>query len=342
MTKNILVVGCGFTGAVIARELAEAGHVIRVIDIRDHIGGNAYDYVNELGIRVHKYGPHLFHTKHKDIYDYLGKFTKWVPYQHKVKALLTDGRFVTLPVNRQTKAIVGAENVLDIFFRPYTLKMWGISLEELDPDIANRVPIRDDDNELYFPNDEYQALPNAGYTELIGSILNHPNITVRCPSPFHKSMEADFDHVFNSMPIDVYYDYAFGKLEYRSIKFHTVNVPYPSALPAVTVNFTHDGPYTRVTEWQKLPSHGSHPYMSTLTYEEPCDPDENYGERYYPVKDLDGKNRAAYLAYRDIPNDKVTFVGRCGLFQYLDMAPAVSIALNVAKKFIKENDSNTI
>lgn len=335
--KNILVVGCGFTGAVIARELAEAGHSVRVIDIRDHIAGNAYDSTNEIGLRVHRYGPHLFHTKHKDIWDYLGKFTEWVPYLHEVKALLEDGRYATLPVNRETKEMVGAENVLDIFFKPYTLKMWGIPLEELDPSIMNRVPIRDDDNTLYFPNDPYQGLPKDGYTELIRKMLDHPGITVRFPSPFHRSMEDEFDHVFNSMPIDVYYDYKFGKLEYRSVKFHTVNVPLPAVLPSATVNFTHDGPYTRVTEWQKLPAHGKNPFMSTVTYEEPCDPKDNDGERYYPVKDLDGKNREAYLAYRDIPNDKVTFVGRCGLFVYTDMDGAVSMALAIARKFIKNN-----
>ena len=173
-----LIVGAGFSGAVIARELAEAGHSVRVIEKRNHVAGNAYDYTNEHGIRVHEYGPHLFHTNNKEVYDYLGKFTEWVPYHHKVKALLEDGRYATLPVNRETKAMVGEENVLDIFFRPYTKKMWGMELDELNPEIINRVPIRDDDNDLYFPNDAYQAMPKDGYTAMVQSMLAHANIQV--------------------------------------------------------------------------------------------------------------------------------------------------------------------
>jgi UDP-galactopyranose mutase len=129
---KILVVGAGFAGAVIARECAEAGHVITVIDQRDHIAGNAYDYTDDNGIRIHKYGPHLFHTNNKSVIDWMSKFTEWTEYQHKVKAQLDDGRYVTLPVNKETKEIVGEENVLDIFFRPYTYKMWGKTLDELN------------------------------------------------------------------------------------------------------------------------------------------------------------------------------------------------------------------
>jgi len=128
-----LVVGAGFSGAVIARELAIAGHKVKVIEVRDHVAGNAYDYTNEKGIRVHKYGPHLFHTNNKSVYDYLGNFTEWVPYQHKVKALLEDGHFVTLPVNRQTKDLVGEDNVIDIFFRPYSKKNVGNGIRGVKP-----------------------------------------------------------------------------------------------------------------------------------------------------------------------------------------------------------------
>ena len=135
-----LVVGAGFSGAVVARELAEAGCAVEIIETRNHVAGNAYDYINSHCIRVHKYGPHLFHTNNKKVYDYLGRFTEWVPYKHKVKALLGDGRFVTLPVNRQTRDIVGDDNIIDVFFRPYTKKMWGMEIEELNPDIVSRMP----------------------------------------------------------------------------------------------------------------------------------------------------------------------------------------------------------
>ena len=156
--KNILVIGSGFAGSGISRELAEACLDIKIIDKSNHIGGNAYDYLDENGILIHKYGPHIFHTNNKRVFDYLSKYTEWIEYKHKVKAKLRDGSYVTFPVNKETKKIVGENNILDIFFRPYTRKMWGMDLEDLNPDIAKRIPIRDDDNEYYFPDDKYQYL----------------------------------------------------------------------------------------------------------------------------------------------------------------------------------------
>lgn len=332
---RILVVGAGFSGAVVARECAVAGHLVKVIDKRNHIGGNAYDYIDENGIRIHKYGPHLFHTNNEKVVQWLSQFTEWVPYQHKVKAQLNDGTYVTLPVNKSTKETVGEENVLDIFFRPYTKKMWGKSLDELDPSIINRVPIRDDDNELYFPNDEYQMMPKNGYTEIFKNILNHSNIEVECNVEFHQSMEKEYDYVFNSMPIDMYYNYDYGKLPYRSIKFHNVVLQQPRALPTATVNFTHDGPYTRVTEWKNIPAHGKNDYTTVLTYEEPCDYKDNNYERYYPVKDVEGTNKKTYKKYKERVNeDKMTFIGRCGMYVYVDMHQAISSALATSRRFL--------
>tara|TARA_B110000971_G_scaffold203782_1_gene224596 strand:+ start:3809 stop:4810 length:1002 start_codon:yes stop_codon:yes gene_type:complete len=330
-----LIVGAGFSGAVIARELAEAGHNVRVIEKRNHVAGNAYDYTNEHGIRVHEYGPHLFHTNNKEVYDYLGKFTEWVPYHHKVKALLEDGRYATLPVNRETKAMVGEENVLDIFFRPYTKKMWGMELDELNPEIINRVPIRDDDNDLYFPNDAYQAMPKDGYTAMVQSMLAHANIQVMLETSYDKEDNWMYDRVFNSMPIDQYFDFKHGNLPYRSIRFETVTVPIPRALPSATLNFTHDGPQTRVTEWKNIPCHGDNKYSTTLTFETPCDYADNNFERYYPVKDADGVNRALYQKYKNEQPGNVTFIGRCGLYAYLDMDMAVNSALAAVRRFLK-------
>lgn len=335
---KILVVGAGFSGAVIARELAEAGHNVTVIDKRGHIAGNAFDFENDYGIRVHKYGPHLFHTNNETVFDYLSKFTTWIPYEHKVKAMLADGRYVTLPVNKETAEIVGKENIVDIFIRPYTKKMWGMSIEELDPEILQRVPVRDDLNDKYFPNDQFQFMPENGYTELIRKMLHHENISVLLGKPFSKKLEDEFDHIFNSMPIDEYYDFCYGELPYRSIKFHTVDLPAPKLLPTTTVNFTHNGPYTRVTEWKNIPGHGTNDQMTTLTYEEPCDYLDNNKERYYPVKDASGKNREIYKKYEGILNEKTTFIGRCGLYAYLDMHMAVSAAYSIAKHFLKEQN----
>ena len=339
---SILVVGAGFSGAVIARELAEAGKRVDVIDARHHVGGNAFDYINAWGIRVHKYGPHLFHTKHKDIWDWVSKYTAWLSYQHRVKALLSDGHFVTLPPNRETRRILGSDKaVIDTLFRPYSRKMWGMELEEMDPSIVARIPLRDDDNELYFPNDPFQGMPAEGYTAIFQKILDHPNISVRLNTQFQPGMEKVYEHVFNSAAIDLHYGYIFGDLPYRSIKFRHYNIPTnsyaPCLNPAPVINFTDDGPVTRVTEWKQIPGHGSNDYLTTLTEETPCDYRDNDRERYYPVKDVSGKNQKAYLKYlahskRESPN--MTFIGRCGLYQYLDMDQAIATALNIVKKYL--------
>ena len=338
--QNILVVGAGFSGAIISRELAEAGHKVTIIDERNHIGGNAYDYVNQHGIRVHKYGPHLFHTNNERVFTYISKFTDWVEYKHKVKAQLSDGRYVTLPINRETKDAVGEDKVIDIFIRPYTKKMWAMDIEELSPDIINRIPIRDDENEYYFPDDKFQAIPKDGYTKIFENLLDHPNINIRLETKFDKSLIHNYDHIFNSMPIDVYYDFVFGELPYRSIKFHTVHIPSPKVLPLTQVNFTHNGPYTRITEWKNIPCHGENDQMTTLTYEEPCDYKDNNMERYYPVKDIEGKNRDIYKNYATFNKNsdpKMTFIGRCGLYVYIDMHQAISSALATARGYLKDS-----
>lgn len=329
-TRSILVVGAGFSGAVVARELADRGLQVEVIDQKDHVAGHAYDYTNHLGIRVHKFGPHLFHTSNQKVVDWLSRFTEWIPYQHKVKAMLADGRLVTLPVNAETQQIVGEENVLDVFFRPYTRKMWGKELEELDPSIINRVPIRNDLNDLYFPNDSFQALPRNGYTRLMENILDHPNIRVTLNTKYEHSDSNGFSHTYNSMPIDEYFDFRYGDLPYRSIKFHTLDIAAPRCYPVPSINFTHDGPHTRLTEWKNLPGHGEHPHMTTLTFEEPCDYKDNDMQRYYPVKDISGENVALYKRYRAETPEHMTFIGRCGMYVYIDMHQAVSSALATA------------
>lgn len=335
--SKILVVGAGFSGAVIARTLADAGHFVTVIDKRDHIGGNCYDYENEHGIRIHKYGPHIFHTNNLDVVNWVSRFGEWVYYEHKVKAILKDGRYVTLPVNKETKEIVGEENIIDTFIRPYTKKMWGKEIEELDPSILSRVPVRDDMNELYFPNDRYQIMPKHGYTSIFESIFDHDDIDVQLGVEYDKESNTEYDFIFNSMPIDQYFDYVHGELPYRSIKFHHVDIPSPSLLPVPCVNFTHTGPYTRMTEWKNFPEHGVNDSMTSITYEEPCDYKENNFERYYPVKDLGGENRDIYKKYREMTPPNMEFIGRCGMYVYVDMHQAIASSLASAKEFLKRD-----
>lgn len=332
--QQILIVGAGFSGATVSRLLAESGYLVTVIDQRNHIAGNAYDKVNDLGVRVHHYGPHIFHTSNEKVFEFLSRFTSWIPYQHKVKAMLASGELVTLPANLETAAKVGPENILDTFYRPYTRKMWGVDIEQLDPEIINRVPVRQDMNELYFPSDTFQYLPEQGYSVLIGRMLDHPNITVQLSTKYCKLMDDNFNHVFNSMSIDEYFEYDLGVLPYRSIKFHTFTIPVPKLFPVSTVNFTHSDRYTRVTEWKNFPNHGCHPSCTTITIEEPCDFVDNHLERYYPIKDVSGENRSLYKMYKERVPANHTFIGRCGLYAYLDMDQAVSSALHTANNFL--------
>ena len=336
---TVLIVGAGFSGAVLARQLVDndPNIYIDLIDERDHVGGNAYDYTNKHGIRIHKYGPHLFHTNNERVWNWISSYGEWVEYKHKVKALLNDGRYVTLPVNRETKEIVGEENVIKTFFAPYTYKMWGKTIEELDPGIMKRVPIRDDDNELYFPNDKFQFLPKDGYTAVFDEILSHKRISVSLSTSFENQMEsAGYAHIFNAMPIDEYFNYKHGELPYRSIKFHNVDLPLKKVLPSPVVNFTHDGPYTRITEWKNMAAHGENNQWTSLTYEEPCDYRDNNMERYYPVKDIAGDNKRTYKKYKEMVNPNMTFIGRCGMYAYIDMHQAINSSLQTATKYLGE------
>lgn len=331
--KKILIVGCGLSGSIIARQLAEKDYLVTIIDKRDHIAGNMFDYTKE-NILIHKYGPHIWHTNNEVAHNYMGQFTNWIEYNHKVKAILEDGTYVTLPVNKETKKIVGEENIIDIFFRPYTKKMWNKDIEELNPEILKRVPIRDDMNELYFPDDKYQAMPDKGYTELFTKLLDHDNIQIVLDMEY-SDIDKEFYHTFNSMPIDEYFDFEHGMLPYRAIKFHDVLLPSPNILPTACVNYTNTTPYTRMTEWKMFPNSPKSDY-TIITYEEPCDFKET-NERYYPVKDSEGENNKLYRKYKAQIPSNMTFIGRCGLYKYLDMDDITALSLQQADKFLSLN-----
>ena len=337
--KPTLVIGAGLTGCTIARMLADAGKQVLLIDQRDHLAGNAYDFKNEHGIVQHAYGPHIFHTSNEVVVDFLSRFTEWVPYQHKVKAMLSDGRLVTLPVNRETAEVVGRENIIETFFRPYSEKMWGMPLEQISPEILNRVKVREDDNELYFPDDTFQKMPAEGYTRMVERMVDEERIEVRLSTADSEVDFAAFEHVFHSGPIDVYFGFRFGPLPYRSIRFKTVHVPVPRLFSTPIINFTHRGPHTRVAEWKNFPLHGDHPELTTLTFETPCDYKENNDERYYPVKDAEGVYRAQYKRYQALAAEEcphITFCGRLGNYAYLDMHQAINSAMKLAEKHLAD------
>jgi UDP-galactopyranose mutase len=363
MKERILIVGAGFAGATYARELAEAGYAVDVIDRRTHIGGNAYDSVAESGVRVHRYGPHLFHTNNAQVVNWLMRFGTFSPYEHRVLAALPDGRRVPLPINRRTLNEVfgvrlsseaeardfvkrqadpianprnAAEYLLsqigrtltDLFFRPYTTKMWALDLEDLSIAVVKRIPLRTDDEDRYFPNDRYQLLPRDGYTRVFEAILDHPKIYVSLDRAFDRSMLVEYAHCFNSMAIDEYFDNAFGPLPYRSIRFHHRDVPLTYGKgAAATINYTDGGRFTRETDWSRSPNHlVQERDRKTVTQEEPCDYSDNALERFYPVKTSDQRFDATYARYKALAGEekRMTFIGRCGTYQYLDMHQVIS------------------
>jgi UDP-galactopyranose mutase len=372
--RKALIVGAGFGGAVYARELADAGFAVEVIDKREHIGGNCFDYVTDAGVRVHKYGPHLFHTSNRQVVDWLSQFTEWLPYEHRVVACLPDDRLVPMPVNLDTvNAVFGTDlqdadevaaylagrtilrdkiasaedhlfakigpELTDLFFRPYTKKMWGFDLSEMDAGVVRRLEIRTDRENRYFPNDSFQAMPAKGYTHLFERLFDHENIRMRLGTEFSHDMLPRYDVCFNSMPIDEFFDYKFGHLPYRSIRFHVKEVDADAASSHATINYTDLGSYTRETWWHNIPGHRQSDTGKVIrTIEEPCDYKDNAFERYYPVKTSDGRYDKIYEQYQALAksNDRVLFIGRCGTYQYLDMHQVINQSLIGVRKWLKE------
>ena len=337
---QILVVGAGLSGCTVARLMAEAGHAVTLIDERAKIGGNCSDRVDENGILYHEYGPHLFHTNNEKVFQWLSRFTEWVPYRHKVKAMLDDGRLVPFPVNAETLKIVPKEKVVDVFFRPYSEKMWGMPLEKVSPAILSRVPVREDFVEEYFPKDAFQFMPKLGFQAMFDQMVAHRNIVVKLNEKYAKNWKdgREYDLTFNSMSIDEYFEFKYGKLEYRSIRFHHFDLPLPFVFPVVTVNFTNKSRYTRATEWKNIPnslSYNRNSFCTKITIEEPCDAKENSWQRFYPVPDSDGRNMKSYLSYEKECPDNMIFIGRCGKYKYLNMDQAVELAMEVCRKWLE-------
>jgi len=373
LKKNILIVGAGLAGSTIARILAESSYKVDIIDKREHIAGNIYDFENLNNERIHKYGPHLLHCNNNSIaLRFLSRFTEWIKYEHKVRALLKDGRTTPLPVNQFTledifnknfKNKKEVENFLDsirntkinpkntdelfeysvgnelanIFFRPYTRKMWGIDPKNLSTSIGARIPVRTNKDSRYF-NDNFQALPKYGYTRMVENILTHKNINIYLNTNFNKKMEKEYDQVFLCMPIDKYFNYKYGVLPYRSIKFEH-KITYGSDLAAPVINFTDEKLYTRKTQWSLLPnSYNKADIPKTISYEIPCSLKENPEEYYYPMQTKESKELYSKYKLLAEKKNKIIFCGRTGLFRYIDMIPTVLIHLQMAKKYLEESD----
>jgi len=354
---DYLIVGAGFAGSVLAERLAsQHGARILLIDRRPHIGGNAYDEPNEAGILYHKYGPHIFHTNSEQVVEYLSQFTEWRPYEHRVLAYVRE-KLVPIPINRTTlNELFGldlktddeaaeylasrAEPVADIktsedvvinavgrelyelFFRGYTRKQWDLDPSELDKQVTARIPTRTNTDDRYF-TDAFQAMPRDGYTAMFNRILDHPLIEVRTGVDFRDVRDdVDYDHLIYTGPVDEYFDYRFGKLPYRSLKFDHQTLDQEQFQRTGTVNYpSQDVPFTRISEYKHLT--GQKAPVTTITYEYPSAD----GDPYYPIPRPE--NQELFKKYEALADatDNVTFVGRLATYRYYNMDQIVGQAL---------------
>ena len=359
-----LIVGGGISGVTLARRLAEFGHKVSVIDKKEHIAGNCYDYIDENGICIHKYGAHIFHTDIKESWDFVSRFTKWVPYQHKVKALV-DGQFVPVPFNlnsiqllfpnylasrltdkllvtfgfntkipilqlRETgdsDLIFLADYVYKKIFLEYSIKQWERSPEELNPEVTARVPIYVSRDDRYFQN-HYQGIPLGGYTEMVRRILDHKNIRVSLSTEFQNEMLNDYDHVYYSGPIDEFFNYCFGELQYRSLHFDSITFNYSLFQDTAVVNYPCNYDFTRVIEYKHFL--GTKSNKTKVFFEYPKLFVNGKNERYYPIPTLSNNLLyEKYLSKARTISQKVTFFGRLGDYKYYDMDKAIYRALTL-------------
>jgi len=357
----ILVVGAGFAGAVSARELAEGGRKVVIIDRRDHIGGNAYDTPDKHGVLVHPYGPHIFHTNSQNIVTWLSRFTDWRSYEHRVLAHV-DGQLLPIPINQTTinrlyglnldevgvakflaevrehrETIKNSEDLVlssvgrdlcDRFFRGYTRKQWGLDLSELSAAVAARIPTRSGIDDRYF-SDSFQAMPKAGYTQMFRRILDHPAIELKLNTDFASARDLKFAHVVYTGCIDAYFGYCYGELPYRSLRFEHEHVPFVKHLqPVATVNFPNDYAYTRITEFKHMT--GQVHSGTSVVREFP----QASGDPYYPIPRP--ANEALYQQYKSLAEQTagVTFVGRLAQYRYYNMDQVIGAALAATKKYL--------
>jgi UDP-galactopyranose mutase len=366
---DCLVVGAGFAGSVLAERLArQLNQRVLVCDRRDHIGGNAFDRLDHAGVLIHQYGPHIFHTNSKDIFDYLSQFTAWRAYEHRVLASV-GGELFPVPVNLDTinrvfnvdlneseaaeflqsvaetrDPIRTSEDVVlsrvgrqlyEKFFRGYTRKQWGLDPSELDAQVTARIPVRTNRDDRYF-TDAYQFMPKHGFTRMFENMLDHPNITMELKADYRDlQRRVGFDRLIFTGPIDEFFDYRYGKLPYRSLEFRHQTLNQEWLQPVAVVNYPNEFDYTRVTEFKHLT--GQRHSQTSIVYEYP----RASGDAYYPVPRPE--NAALYARYRALaetaPN--VHFVGRLATYRYYNMDQVVGQALTVYKKLALERRGGT-
>jgi UDP-galactopyranose mutase len=363
---DFLIVGAGFSGSVCARELAEAGYKVFVIDKRPHVGGNAYDEYDAHGILIHTYGPHIFHTNAKRIFEWLSRFTEWRFYEHRVLASV-EGKLLPIPINRITLSqlyeisldessaaawlervreprdfLLTSEDVVlnsvgkdlcEKFFRGYTKKQWGLDLSQLSAGVAARIPTRVNDDDRYF-TDVYQYIPRDGYAAMFQRILNHPNVSIALDTDYFSLRDlVDTEHTIYTGPIDAFFGYKFGRLPYRSLRFEHEHFSNKSYYQSVgTVNYPNDHEYTRISEFKHIT--GQMAEGTSIVKEYPI----NDGDPYYPIPTQD--NEEIFKKYKALSVNlkNVSFVGRLAEYRYYNMDQVVGAALSTVKRILGRDD----
>lgn len=369
---KIAIVGAGFSGAVLAAKLAENNFYIDVFDGRDHVGGNCYTYRDDrTGVMVHKYGPHIFHTDNKIVWDFITSLTTFKPYVNRVKTTY-DGAVYSLPINlhtinqffsktlspKEAEAFILTMSEVNInqpvtfeeqalkfvgkdlytaFFKGYTEKQWGINPKLLPASILKRLPLRFNYDDNYF-NHAYQGMPENGYTPIFEKLLSHENIQVHLSRNVTKEELEDYTHIFYSGPLDGWFDYQFGRLGYRTLDFEK-EYHLGDFQGCAVMNYSDpDVPYTRVSEHKHFSPWEIH--QDTIIFREFSRECMENDIPYYPIRLVEEKKLLDKYVNLAQQQENVTFVGRLGTYRYLDMDVTISEALIVAQKYLECLEKN--
>ncbi|VTY32427.1 UDP-galactopyranose mutase [Xylophilus ampelinus] len=363
--RPILIVGAGFAGSVTARYLADAGKVVHVIDKRNHLAGNAYDELDNHGVLIHRYGPHIFHTNSSSIFEWLSRFSAWRKYEHRVLSMI-EGRLYPFPINRTTlnglyginlseteaaefyekvreprDIIATSEDLVlnsvgrdlyEKFFLNYTRKQWGLEPAQLKAGVAARIPVRTNEDDRYF-TDKFQGMPLEGYSKMFRRMLDHRNIEISLGLDLNEVKDrASYSHMVYTGRIDEYFSFRYGRLPYRSLHFEHEHLPGKPIYQEVgTVNYPNDQQFTRITEFKHLT--GQNHSGTSIVREYPC----AEGDPYYPIPTT--QNEATYQKYKilaELEANHVTFVGRLAQYRYYNMDQVAAAALSAAAKLAQQ------
>lgn len=353
------IAGAGFSGSVLAYKLARAGHTIDIYDERSHVGGNCFTERDAItGVMLHKYGPHIFHTDNKTVWDFVNQFVEFMPYVNRVKTT-SQGQVFSLPINlhtinqyfgktfkpKEAKAFIESiaettpiepqtfeqqalrfvgKDLYEAFFKGYTIKQWGVGPDQLPASILKRLPVRFNYDDNYF-NHKYQGIPKDGYTKIFEKLLNVPGIQINLNTRFEAPQLSDYDHLFYTGPIDTWFEHVYGRLGYRTLDFVREDHSGDYQGCAVMNYGDETTPYTRISEHKHFTPWEQH--QDTVIFKEYSRACEKSDIPYYPIRMVEEKVMLATYFKAAVTLDKISFLGRLGTYRYLDMDATIAETL---------------